>query len=357
MENDNQQFGNVFRDAFRDFEEQPSLFVWKGLSRTLFLRRLLKISYTYIAPVVILGLVAVWFLDFDSPDNKIANNNRVESAIVQKVNPTCPVVDKKVEPAGIASNRKESIGSTETVKVAELIKDLPESSTPVRKEVTSPEIKGVPPAQATQSSEKNLVEHSEADKPLQKEIKIGKEPVTIVTNRPDKVTLPVLSLDSAENKIIETTYSICSGEEVSLTAPEGWRYEWSTNDYARNISVKPAETSNYEVIVEDRDGHKTIARFTINVLECSIYIPKAFSPNNDGSNDLLLVRGEGINQFEIKVFNKWGELMFETRDISQGWDGRFRGNKAPLDAYIYQIRFTDDAGRWHNVQGTVTLVP
>jgi len=357
MENDNQQIGNAFREAFRDFEEQPSLSVWKGLSRTLFLRRLLKISYTYIAPVAILGVVAVWILGSDSPVNKIVTNNKVEPTIIQEVYSDNPVADTSVVPAGITSNAKESIKPAKSAEIAEEPKDIPEFSVKVRKENTAAESKHVPVAKVAESSTGNPVEKTEVSKPVQKEVKISKEPIKIVTNQPEKEILPVPVMDSVENKTIETTYSICSGEEVSLTAPEGWRYEWNTNDYARNISVKPAETSIYEVVVEDRDGHKTVARFIIDVLECSIYIPKAFSPNNDGSNDLLLVRGEGINQFEMKVFNKWGELMFETRDINQGWDGRFRGNKAPLDAYIYQIRFTDETGRWHNVQGTVTLVP
>ncbi|HAQ64828.1 MAG TPA: hypothetical protein DCR43_03090 [Bacteroidales bacterium] len=357
MEKDYQQFGDVFRDAFHDFEELPSHSVWKGLSRKLLLRRLLKISYTYIAPAIFLGVVAIWLFGFDPFDSKIVTNDSGKPALVQKTTSTDPVLAKTVETVKTTRPIMDSVEHPEHAIPAKVQKNIPIPSGSISKEVSKTEVNGPVSSRVSKPTIPDNGVHQEVTKPLQKEPVVRKDPVRVITSKSEEEAIPVVVVDPVENKIIESAYSICSGEEVSLTAPEGWRYEWNTGDYARNISVKPTETSTYQVDVEDRDGGKTTARFTVNVLECSIYIPRAFSPNDDGSNDLLLVRGDGINQFEMKVYSKWGELMFETRDISQGWDGRFRGNRAPLDAYIYQIRFTDESGRWHNAQGTVTLVP
>lgn len=89
-----------------------------------------------------------------------------------------------------------------------------------------------------------------------------------------------------------------------------------------------------------------------------IFVPKAFSPNNDGKNDLFMAYGEDVNEFEFRVFNRWGQLMFTTYDVTSGWDGTIRnsGRLATNDLYIYAIKGTDKYGRQFEVSGTVNLI-
>lgn len=72
-------------------------------------------------------------------------------------------------------------------------------------------------------------------------------------------------------------------------------------------------------------------------------VANAFTPNGDGKNDLVYVRGFEIKQMEWKIFSRWGNLVFETRDFTKGWDGRLNGEVLPQDVYSYtlDIEFTD----------------
>lgn len=96
-----------------------------------------------------------------------------------------------------------------------------------------------------------------------------------------------------------------------------------------------------------------------------IDIPTAFSPNGDGVNEWLYVRGAAIVELDLKIFNRWGELVFETTTIendengnlrSQGWDGKFRGKEQEMDAYAFVLRATFIDGTTHEEQGNITLI-
>lgn len=69
----------------------------------------------------------------------------------------------------------------------------------------------------------------------------------------------------------------------------------------------------------------------------SIYIPSAFTPNNDGINDTFGVKGEGIKNFHIYIYNRWGELLFESTNPKQQWDGSFKGRKSEQGTYVYKL--------------------
>jgi gliding motility-associated-like protein len=66
-------------------------------------------------------------------------------------------------------------------------------------------------------------------------------------------------------------------------------------------------------------------------------LPTAFSPNGDGKNDLLIVRGGPFKSFEFRIFNEWGNQLFITNDASQGWDGTYKGEDQPVGNYVWII--------------------
>jgi len=85
-------------------------------------------------------------------------------------------------------------------------------------------------------------------------------------------------------------------------------------------------------------------------------VPNAFSPNGDGMNDVLLVRGFGIAKFNLKIFNRWGQLVFESNDPAIGWDGRYKGTIQPMDAYAYTVYIEFSDGTRANKNGSITLL-
>ncbi|GHB80475.1 hypothetical protein GCM10007390_38490 [Persicitalea jodogahamensis] len=69
-----------------------------------------------------------------------------------------------------------------------------------------------------------------------------------------------------------------------------------------------------------------------------IFIPDAFSPNGDGINDLLEIKGEVTTGYELTVFNAWGTVVFHTVDSAQSWDGKLNGSILPPGSYPYRIK-------------------
>ena len=88
----------------------------------------------------------------------------------------------------------------------------------------------------------------------------------------------------------------------------------------------------------------------------SIYAPNAFRPGSNVGNDKFNVKSIGIEKFNMKIYSRWGELLYETNNLSQGWDGTLNGSPAPAGTYVYQINYTNNLGQTEEVTGTVVLV-
>jgi gliding motility-associated-like protein len=89
----------------------------------------------------------------------------------------------------------------------------------------------------------------------------------------------------------------------------------------------------------------------------NIYVPRAFSPNNDGTNDLLKPILVGIETFHyFTVYNRWGNIIFTTTDANQGWDGTFKGVAQPVETYLWIAEGIDINGKKIVAKGMVSLV-
>jgi gliding motility-associated-like protein len=85
-------------------------------------------------------------------------------------------------------------------------------------------------------------------------------------------------------------------------------------------------------------------------------VPNAFSPNNDGVNDVFIPLNYGLLNYEFRIYNRWGELIFETNDTTKGWDGYYNGVEQELDVYVYVVSGNGEDGVHYSKQGNFTLV-
>jgi gliding motility-associated-like protein len=132
-------------------------------------------------------------------------------------------------------------------------------------------------------------------------------------------------------------YFICDKENelVKLDAGEGFQtYKWlPTGDTTQWINV--AEIKDYFVIVKDfrgcegNDGTKVKRRCPVQ-----LFFPNAFTPNGDGINDYYLPIGTDVTDFKMSIYNRWGEKVFETDHINQGWSGIINGKPLSCDTYV-----------------------
>lgn len=90
--------------------------------------------------------------------------------------------------------------------------------------------------------------------------------------------------------------------------------------------------------------------------EMALYVPNTFTPNDDGLNDTFGIAGEAISEFRIQVFNRWGQLVFESKNANERWDGTYAGQKVPQGVYIYKITARSPGGKRHNQEGNLNVV-
>ena len=88
----------------------------------------------------------------------------------------------------------------------------------------------------------------------------------------------------------------------------------------------------------------------------SIYVPNTFTPNGDGINDTFGIAGEAIKDFTIQVYNRWGEMIFESANPNQRWDGTFKGVKVPQGAYVYRLTAQGATGKKENREGNLNVI-
>ncbi len=149
---------------------------------------------------------------------------------------------------------------------------------------------------------------------------------------------------------------ICKYKPVILTTGSSVfdTYLWSTGATTPSISVN--QTGTYFLTVT-KSGCE--ASDTIQVLpgDCDVYIPSAFTPNNDNLNETFgVVDNTSLQYFSLQIYSKWGQLIFSSNDVTKKWDGTFKGKKMPNGSYLWMLNYTNIRGRKFYEQGTVMLI-
>jgi gliding motility-associated-like protein len=90
--------------------------------------------------------------------------------------------------------------------------------------------------------------------------------------------------------------------------------------------------------------------------EFVMYVPNAFSPNNDGVNDMFFAKGDGFKDFKMTIFDRWGTQVFTTNDIAKGWDGHFHSNPVMEDVYVWKIECKTTKGESKMLKGHVSII-
>jgi gliding motility-associated-like protein len=140
--------------------------------------------------------------------------------------------------------------------------------------------------------------------------------------------------------------SIYIGERIQFliqTSVENVSYSWSPKyniscTKCNNPWVSPAKTTAY--IVETKDGcFDFFENFNVKVIK-DFYLeaPSAFTPNGDSNNDIFRFESKNIKNFDLKVFNRWGKIVFSTNDVHSGWDGNVNGHLQNTDTYKYLLK-------------------
>ena len=165
------------------------------------------------------------------------------------------------------------------------------------------------------------------------------------------------------------------GNSLDLTASAtggtgAYTYTWIPN-LTMNYSISGGATAVFNAIKEGvvnvkyqvKDANNCLtqsANFEITIAPSIIIfdLPNAFTPNGDGKNDeLKVISNAGVTALNsLKIFSRSGNMVFQSQDLSRGWDGKFNGNIMPIDIYYWTAMYVDRNGVTNSKTGTVLLL-
>jgi gliding motility-associated-like protein len=125
----------------------------------------------------------------------------------------------------------------------------------------------------------------------------------------------------------------------------------------KNPVANPLQTTAYQLTYTDENGCVVADTLVLTVLPQGVaFFPTAFSPNGDGNNDTFHVLGSQIRNYNISIYNRWGEKVFTSNNIAEGWDGTYKEVEQPMGVYIYYASVIFMQNETRQFKGSITLI-
>jgi gliding motility-associated-like protein len=186
----------------------------------------------------------------------------------------------------------------------------------------------------------------------------------IITSAQNCLTTPTAASNQLTMKLypspvvtLDPSPEYCPLLDRKLDAGVFNTYLWSTGNTSRSINIKNA--GDYFVTVTDDKGCKASDTVAVTIEHCfkGFYAPSAFTPNDDGLNDIFRPVASGIiKKYELRIYNRWGECIFRTGDISKGWNGTIAGTKQASNIFVWSCSFQLDDAPVEIRKGTFMLI-
>ena len=127
-------------------------------------------------------------------------------------------------------------------------------------------------------------------------------------------------------------------------------HKWSKTNFFNN------EQKNIKNVIDSIKSPPN-TNFTYSWIPTTgITDPNVFTPNGDGENDKFYIKGIGVSSYYLKIFSRWGELIFESNNLEDQWDGTYNGEPVSNGTYVYSINYKSMVDKDYNVNGTVTVI-
>lgn len=179
------------------------------------------------------------------------------------------------------------------------------------------------------------------------------------------VNVSLIDGNTVSASVDQTTVAPGTVVQLGATPSSGVNYSWepagSVSDPASpSPTATVQQTTTFVLTVSDgictKSDTVTVTVYDAICGDPDIFVPNTFTPNKDGVNDLLFVRGRNITDLEFLVFDRWGEKVFETLDQSTGWDGTFKGEAVGPAVFVYHLTAVCADGQRYFTKGNVTVI-
>lgn len=180
------------------------------------------------------------------------------------------------------------------------------------------------------------------------------------SNGCDSIVNYIVSITSTPGlSVTPMVDTIAIGNTITLSASGALTYLWDDGSTTSTYTVIPIQTTTYCVIGSNNNCPDTVCA-RVYVVECSsgkLFIPTAFSPNGDGQNDELCVYGTAcIKTLQLSIYNRWGELVYESSNPDDCWNGKFRNKQMDGAVFSFSLNAITTANELVLLKGNITLV-
>ncbi|MBI2729975.1 MAG: PKD domain-containing protein [Sphingobacteriales bacterium] len=209
-------------------------------------------------------------------------------------------------------------------------------------------------------------------KPVHTYDAVGTYTITLTINNPNSCNLQdVITKTVTVNPVPTAAFSFTPNPSkdntpttfINNSSPDAIRYEWDFGDGKTSTEKNPQHqyraTNIYNVCLKAFNSFGCYDSVCIPVeakVIIGVVVPNAFTPNNDGKNDVLLVKAFGVSKMTFRIYNRQGQKVFESADLDSGWDGRYKGVLQPTDAYAYTLDIEFYDGKKERLKGDITLI-
>jgi gliding motility-associated-like protein len=177
-----------------------------------------------------------------------------------------------------------------------------------------------------------------------------------------KDSMQVILINGSDAANAGDDVTIALGDSTTLFGSGGTINTWeppsglSCFDCPSPIAT-PDTSTLYYLTVTDDNGCKSKDSVLVTVDETTDwFLPNAFTPDGNSTNDILYFYGTGVREFVLQVFDRWGEKVFETSEMKNGWDGIFKGKPALAGVYAFQLTITYKSTKVDQIKGNINLI-
>ena len=175
--------------------------------------------------------------------------------------------------------------------------------------------------------------------------------------------IPVPAFNFEPESPNENNFDVTFYDATNNTPIKDWKWDFYSNGAVTSTLTNPShsfpEIGNYFILLKTTSIYgcidSLIKPLTV-VPDPTFFVPNAFTPNADGNNDVFYATGIEIIKFSMDIFNRGGELMFSSKEITKGWDGTYKGKPVPNDVYVYKILATNKGSKQKTYTGHVTVM-
>ncbi|MFY7839440.1 MAG: gliding motility-associated C-terminal domain-containing protein [Lacibacter sp.] len=162
----------------------------------------------------------------------------------------------------------------------------------------------------------------------------------VAANGCDSIRTLILTVDTQPRPNLGPNKELCNGDTLNLNPGRFTSYLWQDNSTANQFTVR--QPGFYSVTVSNACGSAT-DDITIRGVDCVVLFPNAFTPNGDGLNEQFkILNAFSLRDYSLTIYNRWGQLVFETTDFRKGWNGELKGRPQDPGTFVYYCKYVKD---------------